>query len=210
MHLSARVVACTLMGFLSCQPPTQLRESHLEHGLQRSNTDHSKWQRITTLSNLRKGLFRRSSRKKPSISCYILFLDPVKIQVGSCLLCHASSMCCFPWLLKDPAPVRHKQQLVMQDLQDRGRARVGRTYCYSAPLIRRRFNNRQAVSAGRSPGAANVGRSCQWSDVGDTAVLLLCWRLDSWCTDWAVFLPPAQCCGLRWPILIQPLWLSGS
>lgn len=62
------------------------------------------------------------------------------------------------WLLKDLSPVRYKQQLLMQDLQDREKAGVGRAYCYSGQLIRRRFNSMQAVSTARSSGTAYAGR----------------------------------------------------
>ena len=63
-------------------------------------------------------------------------------------------------LLKYPSPVRYKQQIMMQDLQDREKAGVGRAYCYSGQLMRR-FDSMQAVSTVRSSGTAYAGRSCQ-------------------------------------------------
>lgn len=69
----------TLSTDYSAQTQTTANDNELQHS--------ATWDRDFSIN---------SSRKKPSIACYILFHDPVKIQVGSCLVCHASSMCCFP------------------------------------------------------------------------------------------------------------------
>lgn len=99
----------------SCKRATSNMDCSIE-------TDYSKWQRIITVSNLRQGLLLHSSREKPSISCYIMSSDQVKIQGRSCVFCHISSI--FSWLLKYPPSVRYKQQLTVR--QDRDKAGIGR------------------------------------------------------------------------------------